>query len=67
MQNLSFFKINSRILHPEEPYLEADDTMWTLRRSIGRLEFVVLRELNFDTHVEHPHTVSKYFKELHIE
>ncbi|CAJ0936000.1 unnamed protein product, partial [Mesorhabditis belari] len=44
-----------RILNPDEPAMEVDDTFWTQRRSLGRLEFVVLRELSFETYFEHPH------------
>ncbi|CAJ0569027.1 unnamed protein product, partial [Mesorhabditis spiculigera] len=56
--------VSHRILHPEKPPIEVDDSFWTLRRSLGRLEFVVLRELSFDTYMTHPHQLLTLYLDL---
>ncbi|CAJ0561041.1 unnamed protein product, partial [Mesorhabditis spiculigera] len=49
------------ILHLQKPAHRVDDSFWTLRRSLGRLEFVVLHELSFDTYMTHPHQLLATF------
>uniref|UniRef100_A0A1I7WMN7 Cyclin N-terminal domain-containing protein n=1 Tax=Heterorhabditis bacteriophora TaxID=37862 RepID=A0A1I7WMN7_HETBA len=43
-----------RILHPNDVPLKIDTQLWEIRRGIAKLEFVVLRELDFDLYFEHP-------------
>lgn len=36
-----------RVLHPDEPELDVDETYWQIRETVGRLEHIVLRTLAF--------------------
>ncbi|CAI4221350.1 unnamed protein product [Auanema sp. JU1783] len=43
-----------RILHPNEERMTVGALQWDIRQGITRLEFVLLRELNFNLEFEHP-------------
>jgi cyclin L len=61
----NFVNVYHHLLQPTEPPLVlSGNEYWEIRRNIVRAERLLLREIGFDTAVEHPHKFILNYKRI---